>query len=194
AGIQFGDIIVEFKGQPITNAHDLIVKVAGTPVVESAALVYLREVGGNLERRTANVTLGERPVNLNPRDENSVLGKSKAGTSGATPGGNLRLGITLAELTPQIIAAGNLAGVRGLFVKEIDPNGIVADIRQPNGGPALVDGDVITRINRMPVTTLAEFARIVDNLKPGDPVVLNIVRYDRRGERLVQRLAQFTYQ
>ncbi|MBC7911813.1 MAG: trypsin-like peptidase domain-containing protein, partial [Pyrinomonadaceae bacterium] len=142
AGIQIGDIIVEFKGQPITNAQDLIVKVAGTPVGETASLVYLREVGGKLERRTANVTLGERPGNLNPRDESSVLGKSKGITPSATPGGNLRLGIMLAELTPQIIAAGNLAGVRGLFVNEIAPNGIVADIRQPNGAPALVDGDV----------------------------------------------------
>jgi Trypsin-like serine proteases, typically periplasmic, contain C-terminal PDZ domain len=191
AGIQLGDVIVEFKGQPIVNAQDLIVKVAATPVGETVALVYLREVNGKLERRTTNVTLGERPSTPIARVEDETSAK----TRGTSLGGNLRLGVTLAELTPQIIATGNLTGVRGLFVKEIDPNGIIADIRQPAGAPpAVVEGDVITRINRTSVTTLAEFARVVDTLKPGDPIVLNISRYDRRSDRVIQRIAQFTYQ
>ena len=41
---------------------------------------------------------------------------------------------------------------------------------------------MITRINRVPVTTLADFQRVIDSLKPGDPVVLNLSRYDRRGD------------
>lgn len=190
AGIQLGDVIVEFKGQPIVNAQDLIVKVAATPVGETVALTYLREVNGKLERRTANVTLGERPSAPLARVEEETPAK----TRNTAPGGNLRLGVTLAELTPQIIATGNLTGVRGLLVKDIDPNGIIADVRQPAGAPAVVEGDVITRINRQPVTTLAEFARVVDTLKPGDPIVLNISRYDRRSDRIIQRIAQFTYQ
>ena len=106
----------------------------------------------------------------------------------------MRLGITLAELTPSIAAAANLTGVRGLLVKEIDPNGIIADVRQASGASAVVEGDVVTRINRLPVASLPEFARVVENLKPGDPVVLNISRYDARAERIIQRIVQFTYQ
>jgi len=168
----------------------LIVKVAATPVGETVPLVYLREINNKLERRTANVTLGERPSNLVSRDEEDLTStKTKE-----TPGGNPRLGVTLAELTPQVAAANSMTGVRGLLVKDVDPNGIIADVRQSTGLPSVIEGDVVTRINRIPVTSLAEFARVVESLKPGDPVVLNISRYDKRSERIVQRIVQFTYQ
>jgi serine protease Do len=190
AGIQVNDVLVEFNGQPIANAQDLIVKVAGSQVGATVPLVYLREIGGKMERRTTNVTLGERPSSLVGRDETATPSKSKE----ALPGGNLRLGVTLAELTPPIAAAASLTGIRGLMVKDIDPNGIIADVRQPTGASAVVEGDVITRINRLPVSNLAEFARVVEGLKTGDAVVLNISRYDRRSERVIQRIVQFTYQ
>ena len=196
AGIEVNDILVEFNGQPIINSQDLIVKVASTQVGVTVPIVYLREIGGKMERRTANVTIGERPSNLASRDETSAPTNSKE----SSPGGNLRLGITLAELTPQIAAAASMTGVHGLMIKEIDPNGIIADVRLPTGAPsvlgapAVLEGDVITRINRLPVTTLAEFARVVESLKTGDAVVLNISRYDRRSERVIQRIVQFTYQ
>lgn len=190
AGIQVNDVLIEFNGQQIVNAQDLIVKVAGTQVGVTVPLVYLREIGGKMERRTTNVTLGERPGNLAGRDETVAPTKSKE----ASPGGNLRLGITLAELTPPIAAAASMTGVRGLMVKEIDPNGIIADVRLPSNLPSVVEGDVVTRINRLPVTTLGEFARVVESLKPGDAVVLNLARYDRKADRVIQRIVQFTYQ
>jgi serine protease Do len=190
AGIQVNDIIVEFNNQPVTSAQDLIVKVAATPVGETVPLVYLREINNKLERRATNVTLGERPGNLISRDEEDTT----ASKTKETTGGNPRLGVTLAELTPQVAAASSLTGVRGLLVKEVDPNGIVADVRQSTGLPSVNEGDVVTRINRIPVTSLAEFARVVEALKPGDPVVLNISRYDKRTERIAQRIVQFTYQ
>ena len=101
-----------------------------------------------------------------------------------------RLGLTLGELTPQLITDKHLNGVKGLYVKEVDPNGLAADVR-PN---EVVAGEVITRINRVPVNTLADFQRVIDSLKPGDAIVLNLSRYDRRFERVVQRIVQFTYE
>ena len=56
------------------------------------------------------------------------------------------------------------------------------------------EGDVITRINRAPVTTLADFQRVLNGLKPGDPIVLNVSRYQRELDRVAQRIVQFTYQ
>src|ERR1700682_888393 len=61
AGLQSGDIIVEFNGQAIANAQDLIQRVAGSPVSQSVALAYLRERDNKFENHTANVVLGERP-------------------------------------------------------------------------------------------------------------------------------------
>ena len=189
-GLQLYDIITEFNGQPVINAPDLIVKVAGGAVGQSASFTVLRDIGGKLEKRTVSIVLGERPLDASPRDP-EVPAKGKE----ATPKANvLKLGMTLAELTPQLVAEKHLTGVRGLYLKDLDPNGVAADVRSALGQPALAEGDVITRINRMPVTTLADFQRVLGGLKPGDPVVLNISRYEARLKRVIQQIVQFTYQ
>jgi hypothetical protein len=46
----------------------------------------------------------------------------------------------------------------------------------------------------VPVTTLADFQRMLGGLKAGDPVVLNVSRYVRQTDRVVQLIVQFTYQ
>jgi serine protease Do len=190
AGLQSNDVIIEFNGQPVGNAQDLIQKVAGTPVGQSAILIYLRDVDGKLDKRTANVVLGERPLNNGLRPETSDT--SKETTPVKTR--NLHLGIKLAELTQQLVAEKHLGGLRGLYVKEIDPNGLAAELRLAGGQPALGEGDVITRINRVPVSTLAEFERVLTSLKPGDPIVLHVSRYSANAGRVAQRIVQFTYQ
>jgi serine protease Do len=192
AGILTNDIIVEFNGQPVGNAQDLINKVAATPVGQTVPVAFLRDVGGKMERRTVQVTIGERPSSLAPRDleEPPPPKGSKDDSTGSTSSNTLRLGLTLAEITPQIVNERHLSGVRGLLIKEVDPNGIAADARpQP-----VREGEVITRINRMPVATLADFQRVVSGLKAGDAIVLNVARYDTQQERIVQRIVQFTYQ
>lgn len=192
AGILANDIIVEFEGQPVLNAQDLIQRVASTPVGQQVKLVYMRDVNGKLERRTANIALGERPSSRESVEPPKIAPKSN------NPKGNaLRLGVTLGEITPQVLADRQVAGTQGLYVKEVDPNGLMAEIRiPPSGLPALVEGDTINRINRVQVNSLADFQRVLSTLKVGDPIVLNITRLqrDRNGERLVPLIVQFTYQ
>ena len=107
-------------------------------------------------------------------------------------GNGLHLGVTLAELTQQLITEKHLAGVRGLYVKDVDPNGLAAEVRGTGGQQALNEGDVITRINRVPVTSLADFQRVLSGLKTGDPIVLQVSRFVR--DRVKTRIVQFTYQ
>jgi serine protease Do len=191
AGIQSNDIIVEFNGQPVLSAQDLIQKVAGSPVGQPAALTYLRDIDGKLERRSASVVLGERPgLQVTTKSAEPATPLKETGPKANLP----HLGITLQEITQQLIAEKHLTGIRGLYVKEVDPNGLAADVRLAGGQPALGEGDVITRINRVPVIALADFQRVLNALKPGDPIVLNVSRYQRDGDRIVQRIVQFTYQ
>ena len=193
AGLQPGDIIVEFENTPVANAQDLIQRVASTPVGQQVALSFLRDVNGKLDKKTVSVVLGERPVAVTAREWE---GPPKPAPKTSDPRVNaLHLGITLAELTPQLVADKHLNNVQGLYVKEIDPNGLVAELRlPPSGAAALIEGDVVNRINRTPVTTLADFTRVLNSLKPGDPVVLNVTRTDTRGNRQVPLIVQFTYQ
>ena len=194
AGMQPSDVIVEFEGAPVLNAQDLIQRVASTPVGQQVTLVFLRDANGKLDKRTATVALGERP----PSTLREWVEPTKPSPKTADPRGNaLHLGITLAELTPQLLADRHLTGVQGLYVKEIDPNGLIAEIRiQPSGQSALAEGDVITRINKVPVNSLADFQRVLNSLKAGDPIVLNVTRLQRdaKGDRLVPLIVQFTYQ
>ena len=190
AGILANDIIVEYNGQPIQSAQDLINKVAGTTVGQTVTMTYLRDVNGKLEKRTASVTIGERPTSLAPHDDDDTPVTPPAKDKPQPEVNRLRLGVTLQELTPQLANERKLVGVSGLYVKDIDPSGIIADARPRS----LAEGDVVLRINRVNVNTLEEFERIVNSLKPGDAVVLNVARYDRDAGRIVQRVVQFTYQ
>jgi len=177
----------------------LIQRVASTAVGQTASLAFLRDVDGKMERKTVSVVLSKRPP-LTTRD---WVEPSKPNTKDADPKGNaLHLGVTLAELTPQLIAERKLNApgvpvIHGLLVKEIDPNGLVAEVRiPPNNAPALTEGDVINQINRVPVNTLAEFQRVMNGLKTGDPIVLHVtnIRRDVKGERRSPGIVQFTYQ
>src|ERR1044071_3049737 len=192
-GLQPNDIIVDFENAPVIHAQDLIQRVASSPVGQQVSLTFLRDTNGKLEKKTVQVVLGERPSQTAREWPGSAAPSSKS----PDPRGNaLHLGITLAELTPQLLADRHLTGVQGLYVKDVDPNGLIAELRNSGGGQALVEGDVINRINRVPVTSLADFQRVLSGLKGGDPIVLNVTRIQRdpKGDRLFPVIVQFTYQ
>src|SRR5205085_391285 len=183
AGIQTNDIIVEYNGQEVGNAQDLINKVASTPVGQTVPVVYLREVNNKLERRTTSITVGERPAprtSASADDDGGVkkgpvipLSPKNSSASGDRPA----LGLTLSELTPQIANERNLKGVRGLFVKDVDQAGIAYDA-------GVQKNTVIERVNRQSVSTIEDFERIVNSLKPGDPVVMHVAAYN--GDHVTQ--------
>jgi serine protease Do len=189
AGIQTNDVVVEFNGQPVESAQDLINKVAGTPVGQTVQLTYLREINNKLERRTASVTVAERPAPRNSAasdrgDDKEDEAKPKE-TSADSKGARPAIGLTLSELTPQIANERNLKGLRGLYVKDVDQAGLAADA-------GVQKSMVIQRVNRQPVSTIEDFERIVNALKPGDPVVMHVAAAS--GDRVSQAIVQFTYQ
>jgi len=187
AGIQINDIIVELNGQPIATSQDLINKVASTPVGETVQLTYLRDVNGQLERRTVGVAVGERP----PRSPLAVPTPSATPATpklnAEIPGGERpALGLTLSELTPQLATERSLKGVRGLLVRDVDQSGLASEAQ-------IRENMVIQRINRIPVNTLAEFEKVISSLKVGDAVVINVAYLDR-SNNVTQTIIQFTYQ
>src|SRR5437879_4393527 len=137
AGIQVNDVIVEFNGQPVQDSNDLIAKVAATNVGQSVMLTFLRDVDGKLDRRTAVAMLADRAESISRDNDITPREKSDKDKSNSA-----RLGLTLSELTPQIIEDKHLNGIKGLYIKDVDPNGLAADVR-----PTEVQaGEVITRI------------------------------------------------
>ncbi len=190
AGLQENDIITKFNGQTVSTAQDLISKVAATMPNEQVEIVFLRENNNKLEQKTVRITLGERPVTrdgkvLKPRPEKPVeVVKNEQ-----------QLGLSLTDLTPQLISQNKLNGQKGVLVKEIDPNGIIADVRASAGRDLAINkNDLITRVNRVSVTNTDDFAAIVNKFKPGDAVVLHVARYDAASKKIQTRIVQFTFQ
>ncbi|MGI8849848.1 MAG: trypsin-like peptidase domain-containing protein [Pyrinomonadaceae bacterium] len=191
AGLQAGDVILEYNGEKVAGAQDLIQKVAQTEPLKEINLLYVRDSGGRMERKTTIVKVGERPTKtINIGDEPArklPVGDQKKQTE--------PFGLTLGEITPQIVALYKLEDKKGIVVKNINPASFIADVKSSNGtGAALNEGDLIQRINRVSVTDLKTFNEVAAKLKKGDAVVLQIQNYDFQTGSLQHRIVQFTVQ
>lgn len=189
AGLQSGDVVVEFNGQKIESAQDLIAKVASTSPDQSINVVYLREIGDKLERKTTAIKLAERPSN-NKAPETDERKKLPLGPKEEVK----PFGLTLTELTPALAASSKLEGQKGLVVKEINPASFIADVKMSNGTDALDEGDLIQRINRVSVTDLKSFNEIARNLKTGDAVVMHVLSKSNATRLAQLKIVQFTVQ
>jgi serine protease Do len=191
AGLQAGDVIVDFDGKPVMNAQDLIAKVASTPPDQTVNVIFIRDKGDKITRERVSMTLGERPTDNRRSSDNTGPTRLQLdrGKEDQKP-----FGLTLVELTPQLAATYNLDGQKGLVVKEIHPDSFIAEVKTTSGGPALGEGDVIQRINRVPVTDQKSFNAVVANLRKGDPVVLHVSVYSAQTGRSQLKIVQFTVQ
>ena len=192
AGIKVGDVIVEFNGQKIDGAPDLIAKVSAASPENSINIAYLRENGTGLDRRTTVIRLGERPPKNDRAGEESSRTKlplDKNNKEDIKP-----FGLTLVDLTPSLASTHKLDGQKGVLVKEINPESFIADVKLSNGVEALGEGDLIQRMNRAAVTDVKSFSEAVGKLKKGDAVVLHVLTYSVRQRVLQFKVVQFTVQ
>jgi serine protease Do len=162
AGLRGGDVVLSVDGKPMENGRQLQVTLYRRVVGELVSIEALR--GG--QKLKVHIEVAER---LNPFADTSAL---------PDPRENLisRLGILAINLNRQI--AEDLPVLRvssGVVVASIAAGTI--DSRE--GG--LAAGDVIYAVNRKRVQQVSELRSVIDALKPGDPVVLQI---ERRGDLL----------
>lgn len=191
AGLQVGDIILEFDGKKVENAQDLIAKVSAAAPDRPVYLVYLRENGVKLERKSVLVKLSERVTNNKPLAEDESRKKLPVDRA---PEDFRPFGLTLLELTPALAETYKLEGKKGLLVRAINPASFIADVKTGNGLDAIFVNDLIQKINRVPVTDLRSFNETVRGLKTGDAVVLQVWS-SNRGTKIPQvKIVQFTVQ
>lgn len=192
AGLQMGDIIIEFNGAQVANAQDLIEKVAATSPDKEVNLTFLRENGTRLDRKTVLIKLSERPTANLITDTDTP---KKLPLEGTTQKTLQPFGLTLAEMPQQVAVLFKIEGQPGLVIREINPSSYLADLKTSNGvEPALTEGDVIQRINRVAVSDLRTFNEIAAKLKKGDAVVLHVLNFNRQTRGVTQRIVQFTVQ
>lgn len=167
AGLKPSDVIVEFRGERIKDDSELIRRVASTPVGTDVPVKIYR----NGREMNISVTIARRPGSEIPiRQESTAPGKAGGptrsqnigiGIQGAAPSRSQRKEISSIVDKP--------ASSRGVLVVTVEPGSIAEDAEiRPN--------DIIEMINREPIKDSQDFRRVLEQLKSGDPVVLQVYR------------------
>jgi serine protease Do len=156
AGLRSGDVITEFEGKKVTSPKQLTEMVADAPVGKAAQLKYVRE--GHTE--TATVNLGERP----PKD-----GEEAQPDKGTPEEQGVKLGVSISNLTPEAVRQLKIRNATGVIVQSVQPD-------SPAAEAGIMAGDVIHRINRVPVTNRQDYIRAMSALKGEKDITLLIER------------------
>jgi len=155
AGVQPGDVITRFNGEDVRDATALSRAVAAADPNESARLTVWRDG----RSRELTVELGEAP-------NESVAANRGPGSQGG-PGA---AGLTLQALTPQDRARLDLPDdLEGVLVTRVAQD-------SPAAEKGIRAGDVITRIDRQPVTTVADAAAALNAARQRNGTALLLVR------------------
>jgi serine protease Do len=162
-------------GSPADNADlkrgDVVVSADGQRVQSTSQLenhIFRRKAGDKVQ---LDILRGHQELTLAPVvrervDPSSVLARL------AHPERNLisRLGVLCVEIDKDV--ASMIAGLRREY-------GLIVAAKSPGGQAQFIDlqpGDVIDAVNKLPVFSLDGLRASLDEMKPGDPVVLQIVR------------------
>lgn len=161
AGIEVGDVIIAVNGQEIANASQLRNAIGLVRLGETVTLTYVRD------GRTMDIE-----VRVGPADETAAAPRPGADEQ---PRG-LR-GLDGAELVTLDPSDPRFDGRSGVLIASVRPNSAAAR----NG---LRPNDVITAVNRMDVTTVAELTAALEQAT--GPVALRIERMGRQLFVLIQ--------
>jgi serine protease Do len=172
AQLQRGDIIKKFNGHDVRSFPELRSLVGQAELNKKIDL----EVERNGKRVTVSTELKEQPANYQttgvmppqqqplPNPQNPTEPDEDQDAAGVL--GSVQVEELTAELAKRLDLP---AGVRGVVVS--DPGGDAGELRQ---------GDVIEEVNQQPVTSLAEFKKVVSSLDPDETKVLSVCRHRTR--------------
>lgn len=158
AGLQRGDVIMSFNGQPVHDTNTLRNRVAETAPGSTADVTIVRDG----KEKHVSVKLDEAAGDKIARRD---------GDSGSVD--QASLGVTVAPLTPELASRYKLPrDAHGVVVQEVDPDGRAA-------AAGIQAGDVIEEVNRQPVQSVEDLRAAVR--KSTDRPVLLLVNRQGRG-------------
>lgn len=148
SGIERGDVIVEFDGQPVKTMEELPKIVAKTRPGSEVDVVVIREGKRKVIKTVIDV--------LEDAQE-SVAKKSE------------KIGLRVQDITPELMQSLDLDSQEGVLVADVlfDSRASEAGIRR---------GDVISEINREKITNIHDFQEKMGVLKEEDTVLFLIKR------------------
>jgi serine protease Do len=167
AGIQPGDVIVEYNGRPIANNDELVKTVVATKPGTTVPVKVLR----NRQEKTFNVTVEELDLAAEQQATGGGRRNQEPDTQQPEEQGATGFGVTLENLTSQLSRRLRVpSGQSGAVVTDVDPDG-------PSAG-ALRQGDVILSVNGRSVSSASEAQRELQKVQSGHLAQLRVWRSD----------------
>lgn len=152
AGLQRGDIILEVNGDPLKNLADLPKKVAELPVGGKAQLTLFRDG----RQKAASVIIGTQEKPPAPAKDKRA---------------EMALGLSVIDITPEVVNRYRLTVEQGVLVTAIDPNGPAME--------KVLAGDVILEVNGTPVSSTSTLRTLLSKIESGKLLRLLVQRRDQ---------------
>jgi serine protease Do len=152
AGLQRGDILLEFDGKKLEDPGDLRRAVGLFAPDQLTKLKVWRDQ----KETMLEVKVGQAP------DEREAQER---------PGGAPRslLGLEVRPITPEIAQRFSLKSAEGVFVARVEDGSSAAEA-------GVQRGDIVRQINRKSVRSMADFERLTRNVKEGDRLTVLLQR------------------
>ena len=154
-GIKPGDIITQVEGKPVDTPNMLSRLIAGLEPGMAASIEVIRD--GKRQQLT---------IPLSERRESTMI------ASVPTSRTEVKLGIDVQDLTPELAEKFKLKETRGVLISKVD-QGSIAQVE------GLHEGDLIKEVNRLDVTSVNEFTKAVGKAKRGETILLRVLRENR---------------
>src|SRR5579862_6603739 len=150
AGIEPGDVIVEYNGRPISNSDELVKMVMATRPGTSVPVKVMR----NRQEKTVSVTVEELDLEAEQQQaRGSGRGSQNRDQQPPEEQGASGFGLTLENLTPALQRRMRVpAGQSGAVITDVDQDG-------PGAASGLRTGDVILSVNGKSVTSAVDAQR-----------------------------------
>jgi serine protease Do len=157
AGMEPGDVILEFNGKPVRNSNDLVQLVVATKPGSVVPIRVLRDK----QERTLNVKVDE--LDLTAESARSSEG---GGPSNPSAGFGLTLGNLAADQARRLRMP---SGTTGALVTDVDEAG-------PAARAGVQPGDVVLEVNRRPVASAADASQELQRVPSGRTAFLLVWR------------------
>jgi serine protease Do len=165
AGIEPGDIIVDFNGHPVSKYDDLVKNVTATKPGTQVPVKVVRDK----EQKTFTVTVDELDLDA---EQNRTQSRNNNDTQTPQEDHGAGFGLTLQDLTPATARRLQVpTGRSGAVVTDVDPD-------SGSAGAGVRPGDVILSVNRRQVTTAADAGRELQRIASGGIAQILLWRAD----------------
>ncbi len=167
AGLERGDVILEFDGKAVETPTHLRNIVAQTQVGKQITVKFIRNKG----QRTVDVTIAEQPKNMAQAggDRGDGGDGGDEGGEGSRPSGLLS-DLDVRELNSEWVNRFGLGGgEKGVVVARVRSGSAAAEA-------GVKEGDLILEVNRKPTPTLKAYEQAATKASKSEAVLLLIKR------------------